>query len=86
MLSSIGTFGGTVIVPPAFALFAPAQRKIKEVNANIQRSNQLKALLEHLLECRCGSLQLCVERLQLSPTLPLIAQPRNEHQLKRRFS
>ena len=63
-----------------------AHRKIKEVNANIQRSNQLKALLEHLLECRCGSLQLCVGRLRLSPTLPLISQPRNEHRLKRRFS
>jgi MerR family redox-sensitive transcriptional activator SoxR len=55
-----------------------AQRKIKEINANIQRSNQLKSLLEHLLECRCGSLQLCVERLRLSPALPLIARLRNE--------
>src|SRR5436190_1002665 len=41
-----------------------AQRKIKEVNANIQRSYQLKSLLDHLLECRCGSLQLYVERLR----------------------
>jgi|SRR5438477_1446828 len=61
-----------------------ARRKIKEVNANIQRSNQLKSLLEHLLECRCGSLRLCVERLGLSPTLPLLAQSRHGHQLKRR--
>ena len=61
-----------------------ARRKIKEVNATIRRSNQLKSLLKHLLECQCGSLQLCVERLRLSPSLPLIAHRPNERQLQRR--
>lgn len=46
-----------------------AERKIDEVNQNMERSRRLKALLEHLLHCRCASLQLCVERLSLSPNL-----------------
>ena len=46
-----------------------ARRKIKEVAATIERCVQLKSLLEHLLECSCGSLQTCVERLSLSPAL-----------------
>ncbi|HEY4816613.1 MAG TPA: MerR family transcriptional regulator [Candidatus Acidoferrum sp.] len=46
-----------------------AHSKIKQVDDTIQRSRQLKSLLEHLLHCRCPSLQVCVKRLSLSPTL-----------------
>src|SRR5215467_6976109 len=37
-----------------------ANRKIAEVENNIQRSLLLKDLLQHLLRCRCASLQICV--------------------------
>jgi MerR family redox-sensitive transcriptional activator SoxR len=50
-----------------------AHRKIKEVEQTIKRSNQLKALLQHLLQCRCASLQVCVERLSLSRGLMQIS-------------
>ena len=46
-----------------------AHRKIKQVDASIRRSRQLKSLLQHLLHCRCPSLPVCVQRLSLSPTL-----------------
>jgi MerR family transcriptional regulator, redox-sensitive transcriptional activator SoxR len=46
-----------------------AHRKIKQVDASIKRSRQLKSLLEHLLLCRCPSLPVCVQRLRLSPTM-----------------
>lgn len=46
-----------------------AHAKIKDVNDTIQRSRRLKALLEHLLHCRCPSLQVCVQRLSLSPEM-----------------
>jgi len=46
-----------------------ARRKILEVEDSIRRSKQLKFLLEHLLDCRCTSLQICVQRLSLSPRL-----------------
>jgi MerR family redox-sensitive transcriptional activator SoxR len=46
-----------------------AHRKISEVEQAIQRSLRLKSLLEHLLHCRCPSLQVCVQRLSLSPKL-----------------
>jgi MerR family transcriptional regulator, redox-sensitive transcriptional activator SoxR len=42
-----------------------AHRKIKEVEETIERSLQLKSLLDHLLQCHCASLQVCVERLSL---------------------
>ena len=51
-----------------------AHRKIKEVEENINRSILLKSLLENLLHCRCASLQICVQRLSLSPNLRLVAQ------------
>jgi MerR family redox-sensitive transcriptional activator SoxR len=51
-----------------------AKRKIQEVDAGIKRARGLKSLLEHLLQCRCASLQVCVQRLSLSPNLRLIAQ------------
>jgi DNA-binding transcriptional MerR regulator len=51
-----------------------AHRKIKEVEDNIQRSLLLKSLLENLIHCRCASLQMCVQRLSLSPRLRLVAQ------------
>jgi MerR family transcriptional regulator, redox-sensitive transcriptional activator SoxR len=54
-----------------------AQHKIKEVNETIQRSRRLKSLLEHLLQCHCASLQVCVERLSLSPALGLIRDRTN---------
>jgi MerR family redox-sensitive transcriptional activator SoxR len=50
-----------------------AHRKIKEVEENIQRSLLLKSLLENLLHCRCASLQVCVQRLSLSPNLRRVA-------------
>ena len=49
-----------------------AHRKIKEVEETIRRSRRLRLLLEHLLQCHCASLQVCVERLRLSPSLRLI--------------
>lgn len=49
-----------------------AHRKIREVEENIKRSRRLKSLLEHLLVCRCASLQACVDRLSLSPNLRFI--------------
>jgi MerR family redox-sensitive transcriptional activator SoxR len=51
-----------------------ARCKIKEVDENISRSLRLKALLQHLLRCRCASLQVCVQRLSLSPNLRLVAR------------
>jgi MerR family transcriptional regulator, redox-sensitive transcriptional activator SoxR len=51
-----------------------AQHKIEEVEQNMERSRRLKALLQHLLHCRCGSLQVCVERLSLSPNLRRLGQ------------
>jgi MerR family redox-sensitive transcriptional activator SoxR len=56
-----------------------AQRKIKEVEETIQRSRRLKLLLQHLLRCHCASLQVCVQRLSLSPSLRLV-----EHERKTR--
>jgi MerR family transcriptional regulator, redox-sensitive transcriptional activator SoxR len=44
-----------------------AQSKIQEVLRNMQREKRLKSLLEHLLQCRCVSLNVCVQRLTLSP-------------------
>jgi MerR family redox-sensitive transcriptional activator SoxR len=46
-----------------------AHSKIKQVDDTIQRSRELKSLLEHLLHCHCPSLQVCVQRLSLSSTL-----------------
>ena len=51
-----------------------AQRKIGEINDSIRRSLRLKSLLQHLLQCRCASLQICVQRLSLSPNLRQIAR------------
>ena len=42
--------------------------------AGCQRARHLKSLLEHLLHCRCISLEVCVERLGLSPKLRLISR------------
>lgn len=53
-----------------------AHRKIDEVERTIQRSRQLKALLEHLLQCRCASLRACVERLSLSRDLKQLSDGR----------
>ncbi|TMH75204.1 MAG: MerR family transcriptional regulator [Betaproteobacteria bacterium] len=53
---------------------ALANSKIKEVEATIRRARRLKSLLEHLLECRCLSLRICVQRLSLSPDMRLVGQ------------
>jgi MerR family redox-sensitive transcriptional activator SoxR len=49
-----------------------ANHKIKEVDDSIKRARRLKSLLEHLIQCRCPSLQVCVQRLSLSPKLQTI--------------
>lgn len=51
-----------------------ANRKIAEIDENLQRSLRLKSLLQHLLHCRCASLQICVQRLSLSPNLRRLAR------------
>jgi len=50
-----------------------AVRKLAEVEGSIERSVKLKSLLEHLLRCKCASLRVCVERLNLSPRLKQIS-------------
>jgi hypothetical protein len=47
-----------------------------EVDETIRRTRRLKSLLEHLLRCRCASLQVCVKRLSLSPRLKGIRRRR----------
>ena len=49
-----------------------ANRKIREVDDQIQNARRLKALLEHLVQCHCASLQICVQRLSLSPRLQAV--------------
>jgi len=44
-------------------------RKLEEVERSIERSLKLRTLLKHLLRCRCASLRVCVEKLNLSPRL-----------------
>jgi DNA-binding transcriptional MerR regulator len=51
-----------------------AQRKTREVEETIRRSRQLKLLLHHLLRCHCASLEVCVQRLSLSPDLRRIGR------------
>lgn len=46
-----------------------ARRKIQEVVEGIRRARSLKSLLEHLLDCRCRTLKVCVQRLSLSSLL-----------------
>jgi MerR family redox-sensitive transcriptional activator SoxR len=53
-----------------------AVRKIKEAERSIERSRRLKSLFEHLLRCRCTSLEVCVERLSLSENLKKISAAR----------
>ena len=53
-----------------------AARKLHEIDQNIARSRKLKSLLRGLLNCRCASLQFCVNRLRLSPSLRLLSQRR----------
>ena len=61
-----------------------AHRKIEEVERTIQRSQQLKALLEHLLQCRCASLRVCVERLSLSRDLKQLSDNRRGRKSRKR--
>jgi MerR family transcriptional regulator, redox-sensitive transcriptional activator SoxR len=44
-------------------------RKLEEVERSIERSLKLRTLLQHLLRCRCASLRVCIEKLNLSPRL-----------------
>ena len=46
-----------------------AHSKISEIDETIERSTCLKSLLQHLLRCHCATLQICVQRLSLSPNL-----------------
>jgi hypothetical protein len=55
-----------------------AVQKIKEVEETIRRSRRLKSLLEHLLQCSCPSLQVCIERLSLSAGLRRIRGSTNQ--------
>jgi MerR family redox-sensitive transcriptional activator SoxR len=57
-----------------------AHRKIAEVERNIKQSLLLKSLLQHLLQCRCASLQMCVDRLSLSENLKRISHYRDRKQ------
>ena len=61
-----------------------AHRKIEEVERTIRRSRQLKALLEHLLQCRCASLRVCVERLSLSRNLKRFSDDRRRRKSRTR--
>jgi len=54
-----------------------ARRKIREVEQTMERSRQLKMLLERLLDCRCVSLEMCIERLRLSPRMRLVGSSRD---------
>jgi MerR family transcriptional regulator, redox-sensitive transcriptional activator SoxR len=60
-----------------------AKRKIKEVDISIKRARCLKSLLEYLLQCRCASLQVCVQRLTLSPSLRSIGQSKRSSHISR---
>jgi DNA-binding transcriptional MerR regulator len=51
-----------------------ADNKISEIEETIKRSLRMKSLLQHLLQCHCPSLQICVQRLSLSPSLHRIAR------------
>jgi MerR family redox-sensitive transcriptional activator SoxR len=46
-----------------------AHSKIRQVDETMVRARRLKSLLEHLLHCRCVSLQQCVQCLSLSRKL-----------------
>jgi MerR family redox-sensitive transcriptional activator SoxR len=54
-----------------------AAHKIKEAERTVERSLRLKSLFEHLLRCRCSSLQDCVQRLSLSENLKKISGARD---------
>ncbi len=58
-----------------------AHRKIEEVERTVKRSLLLKSLFQHLLQCRCASLQICVERLSLSQNLKRISQHRDRRKV-----
>ena len=51
-----------------------AYNKITEMDKTMERSLRLKSLLQHLLQCHCPSLRICVQRLSLSPSLRRIAR------------
>jgi MerR family redox-sensitive transcriptional activator SoxR len=53
-----------------------AHRKLTAIAATMRRLRRLNSLLTHLLGCRCASLQICVQRLALSPNLRSLQSPR----------
>jgi DNA-binding transcriptional MerR regulator len=55
-----------------------AAHKIKQAERTIERSIRLKSLFQHLLRCRCASLQDCVKRLSLSGNLKKISGARGQ--------
>lgn len=59
-----------------------AHRKIEEVDETIRRARRLRSLLVHLLDCKCATLQVCVQRLSLSPNLRLMAATPRRHSTK----
>jgi MerR family transcriptional regulator, redox-sensitive transcriptional activator SoxR len=61
-----------------------AQSKLAEVERGIERALKLKTLLEHLLRCRCASLQVCVEKLDLSQGRRAMSQLAERDRKKRR--
>lgn len=63
----LGGLGSGAPVGPRWKKLA--QSKIHEVVKNTQRERRLKSLLKHLLDCRCVSLNVCVQRLALSPRM-----------------
>ena len=51
--------------------------KITEAERTMERSLRLKSLFQHLLRCRCASLQVCVQRLSLSENLRKVSDDRD---------
>jgi MerR family redox-sensitive transcriptional activator SoxR len=60
-----------------------ARAKLDEVQQGIARAQKLKILLEHLLRCHCASLQMCVDRLDLSPRRKAIVPGSKQRRIKR---
>lgn len=61
-----------------------AKRKIREVEDRMKDARRLKGLLEHLVQCRCASLQICVQRLSLSPRLEAIRRAKPSYRAVRK--
>lgn len=51
-----------------------AGRKLQEVDRDVRRLQRLKSLLNHLLDCQCATLQVCVRRLALSSEVQAVGR------------